>query len=62
MSSVNPKATFDQMVNTRPEAKTAMNIVNQYGNGDPKAAFMNYAKSKGQSEFAKSIMTQLGLN
>lgn len=43
MSSINPQDAFNQMVGSRPEAKNAMDIVNQYGNGDPKTAFMNYS-------------------
>lgn len=61
MSSINPQDAFNQMVGSRPEAKNAMDIVNQYGNGDPKTAFMNYAKSQSKEIMAKNIMSQLGL-
>jgi len=39
-----------------------MNLIQQYGNGDPKAAFMNYAAQQGKNAIAQQIMQRLGLN
>lgn len=48
MGSANPQQMFQQMVTSNPNAKSAMDIVNQYGNGDPKAAFMNHMSQQGK--------------
>ena len=61
MQSSNPEATFNQMISGNKDAQNAMNIVKQYGNGDAKAAFMNYAQQMGKGAIAQSIMKRLGL-
>lgn len=61
MASANPQATFNNIVANNKGAKTALDITNQYGNGDPKTAFMNYARQKGQDALAQRIMQTLGL-
>lgn len=61
MGSQNPAQAFQQMVGQSPEAQSAMKIVQQFGNGDPKTAFMNYAASQGKQVAAQQIMQQLGL-
>lgn len=43
------------------DAQNAMNLINQYGNGDPKAAFMNYMNSQGKQQIGQQIMQQFGL-
>lgn len=62
MGSANPQQMFQQMVTSNPNAKSAMDIVNQYGNGDPKAAFMNYMSQQGKQVIGQQIMQKLGLN
>lgn len=62
MGSANPQAMFDKIVSSNPDAQNAMNICNQYGNGDPKTAFFNYAREKGKSALAQSILNRFGLN
>lgn len=59
---MNPQQAFSDLVNNNPDAKNAMDLCNQYGNGDPKAAFMNYAAQKGKGAVAQLIMSRLGLN
>ena len=61
MSSVNPQQAFNQVLESSPDAKNAMNLINQYGNGDPKVAFMNYAAATGKQDFAQQISQKLGL-
>lgn len=61
MGAVNPQQAFSNMLSQNKDAQNAMNICNQYGNGDPKTAFMNYAREKGQEGLAKTIMNKLGL-
>lgn len=61
MGSVNPQETFDKMVSGNKDAQKAVDIVKQYGNGDAKTAFMNYAQSMGKGALAQSIMKRLGL-
>ena len=61
LGSVNPQEEFSKVVNGNADAKKAMDICNQYGNGDPKAAFMNYAAQNGKNALAKTIMSRLGL-
>lgn len=61
MSSVNPQQAFNQVLSASPDAKNAMDLINQYGNGDPKAAFMNYAAATGKQDIAQQIQQKLGL-
>ena len=62
LNSVNPQQTFNQMLASSEEAKNAMNLINQYGNGDPKAAFINYAASTGRQSLGEQIKQKLGLS
>ena len=57
----NPKQTFEQILNSNQEAKNAMDLINQYGNGDPKAAFQNYAVSTGKQSWGQQIKDKFGL-
>lgn len=61
LNSANPQQVFNQVVNSSDETKNAMNLINQYGNGDPKAAFMNYASATGKQAFAQQIAQKFGL-
>lgn len=61
MSSVDPQATFNQVLSSSPDAKNAMDMINQYGGGDPKAAFMNYMNSTGRQNLGQQIMQKFGL-
>lgn len=61
MSSADPQQAFNQILNSSPDAKNAMDLINQYGNGDPKTAFMNYAAATGKQSFAQTILQKLGL-
>ena len=61
LSSVNPQQTFNQILASNQQAQNAMNLVNQYGNGDPKTAFMNYMNSTGRQSIGQEIMKKLGL-
>lgn len=61
MNSANPQAAFQQMLNSSPDCKNAMNLINQYGNGDPKQAFLNYASQTGKQGIAQQILSKLGL-
>lgn len=62
LSSFNPNKAFSEFVNKSEDAKKGMEIVKGYGNGDPKVAFMNYAKEKGKEALAQQIMSRLGLS
>lgn len=62
LSSMDPQKKFNDFISSSQDAKNGMDIVNKYGNGDPKTAFMNYAKEKGKQEIAKQIMMKLGLS
>lgn len=61
LSSADPQQAFNQVLNASPDAKNAMDLINKYGNGDPKQAFMNYAAASGKQSFAQSILQKLGL-
>ena len=61
MNSGNPQGMFQQLLSENKDAQEAMNLINQYGNGDPKAAFMNYASQQGKGALAQQIMQKLGL-
>ena len=61
LNSANPKLTFQQVVSQNQEAQNAMNLINQYGNGDPKQAFLNYANQTGKQNLAREILQKFGL-
>lgn len=61
MSASNPQAAFQQMLDSSPDCKNAMNLIQQYGNGDPRQAFMNYASKTGKAGIAQQILSKLGL-
>jgi len=61
MNSADPKQTFNQVVSNIDGGQNALNLIQQYGNGDPKAAFMNYAAQQGKSAMAQQIMQTMGL-
>lgn len=50
------------MLSSNPDAQNAMNLINQYGNGDPKAAFFNYMNSQGKQALGQQLMQQFGLS
>ena len=53
--------TFQQILSTNKDAQNAMNLINQYGNGDPHQAFINYMNATGKQSFGQSILQKLGL-
>lgn len=59
LGSANPQATFQQFLNSNEEARNAYNLMNQYGNGDPKAAFTNYAAATGKQSMGQQLMQGL---
>lgn len=61
LGAVNPQQAFNNLLSQNKDAQNAMNLCNQYGNGDPKTAFMNYAAQNGKEAIAKTIMNKLGL-
>ena len=61
MGSANPTQTFNQMVSNIQGGQDVMNLIKQYGNGDPKTAFMNYAAQQGKSALAQQIMQRMNL-
>ena len=62
MKSGDPKATFNQVVNNIQGGQNALDLIQQYGNGDPKTAFMNYAAQQGRNALAQQIMSGMGLS
>lgn len=62
MGSINPQQTFNQILSQSPEAQQAMNLINQYGNGNPQQAFMNYMAATGKQNLGQSILQKLGLS
>ena len=61
MNSMNPQQTFNQVLGNTKEGQEAMNLIRQYGNGDPRQAFMNYASAMGKQSLGQQIMHKLGL-
>lgn len=61
LGSNDPSASFQQFVSNNPEAKIALDIANQYGNGDFKTGFMNYAAASGKQAIAQQILQMMGL-
>ena len=61
LGAPNSAQTFNQIVSSSPEAQNVMNIVRQYGNGDFRTAFMNYAAAQGKQALAQQIMQSWGL-
>ena len=62
INSTNPQQTFNSLLQKSPEAKQAMDLINQYGNGNPKQAFLNYAAQTGRQSLAQQIFQRLGLS
>lgn len=56
LGSSDPKATFQQMLDSSPELKSKWDEMNKYGNGDPKAAFVNYMNANGKQTIGQNIM------
>lgn len=56
LESPDPNATFQQMLNASPELKSKWDEMNRYGNGDPKAAFINYMNATGKQAIGQNIM------
>lgn len=61
LGSQDATQAFNQMLASSPEAQKAMELINQYGNGDPKAALTNYAAAQGQQAVAQQIIQRMGL-
>ena len=61
LGSVNPQETFNQLLANNQEAKTAMDNINRYGNGDPKQAFINMMAQNGKQSLGQEIMQKLNL-
>ena len=62
MGSANPQAMFNQMLSSNPDAQNAMNLINQYGNGDPKAAFFNYMNAQSKQALGQQLIQRFGLS
>ena len=61
LGSQDATQAFNQMLASSPEAQKAMELINQYGNGDPKVALTNYAAAQGQQAVAQQIIQRMGL-
>lgn len=61
MSSIDPNTTFQKVIGSSPDAQKGMEIVQKYGNGDPKTAFMNYMAEQGKQALGQQILSKLGL-
>lgn len=61
MSSQDATQAFNQMLASSPEAQRAMELINQYGNGDPETALTNYAAAQGKQAMAQQIIQKMGL-
>lgn len=62
LSSADPNQTFTQMVNSIDGGQNAMNLIKEYGNGDPKTAFVNYAAKNGKTMLAQQILQRMNLS
>ena len=62
MGSANPEETFNKYISSNPQMKGYYDLMNKYGNGDPKTAFMAYAKQNGKAALAQTIMQRFGLS
>ena len=52
---------FNQVLSNSPEAKNAMDLINKYGNGNPRQAFMNYMTAEGKQSLGQQIMQKFNL-
>ena len=51
---------FNQICANNQDAKNAVDLINKYGNGDPRSAFINMM-ANGKSGLGQQIMQKLGL-
>jgi len=61
LNSTNPQSAFQQILQQSPDAQQAMQLINQYGNGNPQQAFINYMNSTGKQNLGQQILSKLGL-
>lgn len=61
MGSSDPTQAFNQMLAASPDAQRAMELIRQYGNGNPETAFMSYAASQGKQALGQEILRRMGL-
>lgn len=61
LSSANPQQMFDQICANNQDAKNAVDLVNKYGNGNPRLAFINMMAQEGKSSLGQQIMQKLNL-
>ena len=62
MSSGNPQQMFNSVLQSNPDAKKTIDLINQYGNGNPKAAFQGYMNTPGKQAFGQQILKKYGLS
>ena len=62
MSSVNPQEMFNKICANNQDAKNAVDLINKYGNGDPRSAFMNMMVQEGKQNLGQQIMQRLNLH
>lgn len=61
VNSQDPQQTFQQIFGSNPLAQNSLKLIQQYGNGDVKTAFENYAASQGKQALAQQILQKMGL-
>ena len=62
LTSANPQQMFNQIVANNQDARKAMDLVNQYGNGDPRSAFINIMAKEGKQSLGQQIMNMLNIH
>ena len=62
MGSVDPEQMFNQVLNSSSDAKNAMDLINKFGNGDPRTAFINYMTQNGKQSLGEQIMKNFNLH
>ncbi len=61
MGSPDPNQTFNQLVGNINGGSEVLKQIQEYGNGDPKAAMINYAAAHGKTALAQQIIQSMHL-
>ena len=61
LNAPDPMAEFQKIVRSSPQLQNAMQLAQQYGNGNFETAFYNMAAAQGKQAIGQQILQRMGL-